>query len=88
MWQSCDVIQAPSEQPAFAYFFLSVQPYPTNFESNKTFKQKVGYSLALVAKTTKITSAKLARLLSEKIYYKRVSLEDIDGSNHDAEVSK
>ena len=37
MWHSCDVIQAPSGQPAFAYFFFSTQPYSISFGSEKHY---------------------------------------------------
>ena len=31
LWQICGIIKAPSLQPAFAYFFVSAQPYSINF---------------------------------------------------------
>ena len=31
-WPSCDVIKAPSVQPAFVYFFLRAQPFSFNFD--------------------------------------------------------
>ena len=31
LWQICGIIKAPSVQPAFAYFFVSAQPYSINF---------------------------------------------------------
>ena len=31
LWRSCDVIRAPSVQPAFVYSFSSAQPYSINF---------------------------------------------------------
>ena len=80
----------------FSYFFIIQHFYwvPLSAEGclkTKSHKVKVRYSLTSVAQTMMMTSRKLACEHIEKnffAYWKWVSLVDIDGSNHNDDLSE